>query len=73
MGLHDDIFLTFGKYGPGADHRPIGRVPSSYLKWCLEQDWLERKYEIMVELFEEELSWRDQWGKHFEDERDMRY
>lgn len=72
MGLHDDIFLTFGKYGPGADHRTIGQVPSSYLRWCLEQDWFERTYNL-VELFEEELAWRSQWGENFEDERKITY
>ena len=73
MGFHDDISMTFGKYGPGADHRTIGRTPTSYLRWCLEQDWFERRYEDLVGLFEEELAWRTHWGKNFEDEREITY
>ena len=55
MGLIDGVLMTFGKFGPGADHRSIGDTPSSYLKWCLEQDWFEGKYEELVEPFEREL------------------
>lgn len=73
MGLHDDISIPFGKYGPGADNRSIGRTPSSYLRWCLEQKWMEKLYESMIELFEEELKWRTDYGKHFEDEREITY
>ncbi len=67
MGLIYTIEMPFGKYGPGADHRVIGTVPSSYLRWCLESDWFEEKYPHLVEPFEEELAWRDEWDEHFED------
>ena len=63
MGLIDDQHVPFGKYRGHA----IGNVPSSYLRWCLEQDWFERKYEELIEPFEQELAWRDQFDVHFED------
>lgn len=70
MGLIDDIYLRFGKYFG----KPISNVPSSYLRWCLEQDWFEKKQgEEMVLYFEQELDWRDQMDQHFEDEEDIRY
>ena len=73
MGLHDNIMMTFGKFGPGADHRAIGMIPSSYLKWCTFQDWFEEKYPNLVEPFEEELAWREKWDMDFEDVEEMRY
>lgn len=69
MGLHDDTCLTFGKFRG----RSVSNTPSSYLKWCLEQDWFDRKYEELVPFFEEELNWRTTWNQHFEDEREIRY
>jgi len=68
MGLHADTMMTFGKFGPGADHRPIGHVPASYLRWCLEQDWFEDKHEDLIEIFQEELNWREQWDVKDDDE-----
>lgn len=73
MGLFDEVFLPFGKYGPGSDCRPISRIPSSYLRYLLESDWFERKHEGMVETLEEELSWRTMYDMHFNDEADIRY
>jgi len=69
MGLHDNIYITFGKHFS----KPVSRTPSSYLRWCLEQDWFETKHPTLVEPFEEELQWRDTWDQHFEDEREVRY
>jgi len=69
MGLTDDVYLTFGKHRGTS----VGNTPSSYLKWCLEQDWFENKYGELLEPFEEELNWRTEYGKHFEDMRDIRY
>lgn len=73
MGLFDDVFLSFGKYGPGADHVPLSRIPSSYLRWLLELDWFEREHEDLIETLQEELAWRTQFDSHFEDEADIRY
>jgi uncharacterized protein (DUF3820 family) len=73
MGLIDNVHMPFGIFGPGADYRVIGDVPSSYLRWCLEQDWFERKYESLVEPFEEELAWRDRYDMHFNDVKEVRY
>jgi len=72
MGLHDDIMMTFGKFGPGADLRPIGHVPKSYLRWCLEQDWFEEKHEDLIDLFNEEINWREQWNIK-DDNEEWRY
>lgn len=69
MGLIDDVYLIFGKY----KGESISNTPSSYLKWCLEQDFLEDNYEDLVELFEQELNWRSQMDMHFEDKEDIRY
>ena len=70
MGLRDDIFMPFGKHKGSA----VSETPSSYLRWCLEGDgWFERKYENLVEVFEEELNWRTDYGQHFEDPEDIRY
>ena len=55
MGLFDSVFLSFGKYGPGADRRPVSRIPSSYLRYLLESDWFEREHEDLVETLEGEL------------------
>ena len=66
MGLRDDIFITFGKYKGDA----ISEIPSSYLKWCLYEDFLE---DNLIEVFEEELNWRTTWDQHFEDPADVRY
>lgn len=69
MGLINDIYLPFGKH----TGEPISNVPSSYLKWCLEQDWFEDKYEDLIRSFEEELNWRDLFDMHFEDKADIVY
>ena len=69
MGLIDDIYLPFGKYKSIS----VGNTPSSYLKWCLEQDWFENKYEELLDPFQEELNWRTQMDMHFEDAEDIRY
>lgn len=67
IGLKDGVFLTFGKYGPGAEHRPVSMIPNSYLRWCLEGDWFEKKYPELISSFEEELNWRETWGIRIEE------
>lgn len=70
MGLHDDIIIQFGEKYKG---KSVSETPSSFLRFCLESDWMERKYPDSVEIFEEELSWRTTWDQYFEDPRDVRY
>ena len=67
IGLKDNIFLSFGKYGPGAERKPVSMIPNSYLRWCLEEDWFERKHPELVNVFQEELSWRSLWGVKIEE------
>lgn len=62
IGLRDGVFLSFGKYGPGAGCRPVSMIPNSYLKWCLEEDWFERKHPELINIFQEELNWRETWN-----------
>jgi len=69
MGLRNDVVVMFGKH-LGAT---VAETPSSYIRWCLEQDWFETKYPDLIDPFEEELKWRDDFDGHFEDRRDMRY
>jgi hypothetical protein len=34
--------FPFGKYGPGkGDERSFGEVPSHYLDWLIDQDWID--------------------------------
>lgn len=70
MGLRDDIIISFGEKYRG---HSVSNTPSSFLRWCMEQDWFERKHEDLIDVFEEELNWRTQWNQHFENEEDIRY
>ena len=70
MGLRDDIIISFGEKYKG---KSVSETPSSFLRFCLESDWMERKYPDMVEIFEEELNWRTDYRQHFEDPGDIRY
>ena len=69
MGLHDDITMTFGKFRGTC----VGHVPDWYLKWCLEQDWFERKYEDLIEIFQEELDWREFFDRQIRNEGEVIY
>lgn len=69
MGLHDDIMMPFGKLRG----TPVGHTPDSYLKWCLEQDWFEKKYEDLIDIFQEELNWREQWDLQIRNEGEVIY
>ena len=55
MGLRDDVKMKFGKFRG----KSLAEVPSSYIRWCLEQNWFEEKYEELIDTFGEELQWRD--------------
>jgi len=56
--------MAFGKY-KGKD---IEDIPSSYLKWLLEQNWFnEVYYKDMIEPIEIELRFRDKFNTHFEE------
>jgi len=70
MGLRDDIIISFGEKYKG---KSVSETPSSFLRWCLEQPWFERKHEELIEVFEEELNWRTDYRQHFEDPEDIRY
>ena len=37
---------------------PIDSVPTSYLQWCLEQDWLYDRFPLLVKAIEQELDTR---------------
>ena len=63
----EEFWIPFGKYGPGADHRTVGEVKSSYLRWMLEKfdddDW--SRYPGLYEAVEEEMERRDRSDVHF--------
>jgi len=62
-GSYGELVIPFGKFKGYS----LAEVPNSYLRWCLEQDWFEEKYEDLVEPFEDELAWRDSMGVKIED------
>ena len=54
--------MPFGKHR-GKD---IGDVPSNYLYWLLEQDWMgEKKNWELLEAIEHEIAVRDRSYAHF--------
>ena len=65
--MSGEIPMPFGKFGTGsADPRDVKDVPSDYLTWLLEQDWLEEKYgEELVEEIELVMAERDELDTHW--------
>ena len=55
--------LSFGKH-KGKD---IEDVPSSYLRWLLDQKWFEVSQKDMVKPIETEMKFRDKFNTHFEE------
>jgi len=55
--------IPFGKYRGTS----LESVPDAYLKWLLEQEWMEEKYPNERELVEGELEYREKWGLHVKD------
>lgn len=53
--------LTFGKYKDIS----IDFVNSGYLKWLIEQDWFEEKFQDQWDGVTDELSTRDYEQAHF--------
>ena len=62
-----EIPMPFGKFAPNsADPREVKSIPSDYLQWVLEQDWVEERYgEELVEEIELVLAERDREDKHW--------
>ena len=63
--LQPGLYLPFGK--SQNDKKTIDELSSSYLRWLLEQDWFEKKFDRFIEPIEAELAWRDTMDRHFED------
>jgi len=56
--------ITFGRYSG----KEIGEIPSGYLTWLLEQDWMyEDKKAELLEAIEHEMTVRDRSYAHFYD------
>uniref|UniRef100_A0A6M3M7U4 Quorum-sensing-regulated virulence factor n=1 Tax=viral metagenome TaxID=1070528 RepID=A0A6M3M7U4_9ZZZZ len=54
--------IQFGKYAT----KEIELIPSGYLTWLLEQDWMyEKKHEELLEAIEYEMAVRDRSDGHF--------
>ena len=54
--------ISFGKYAT----QEIELIPSGYLTWLLEQDWMhEKKHEELLEAIEYEMAVRDRSDGHF--------
>lgn len=49
--------LPFGKF-KGID---VEGVPNSYLKWLLDQEWMEEKYSEAIPKIEKELDYRERF------------
>lgn len=62
-----EIDIPFGKFSPnGADPRELKEIPTDYLQWVLEQDWVEDRYgEELVEEIELVLAERDSMDTHW--------
>jgi uncharacterized protein (DUF3820 family) len=56
--------ITFGKF----KGKTVEEIPSSYLKWLAEQDFMDKpsNYNLLEEV-EQELEWRSAFDKHFEE------
>lgn len=70
-GLVDNVYMPFGRNTHKG--KPVGDVPSGYLKWCLEKDWVYNNHPKLVEAIKKELAWRTEWDKHFEKIEDFVY
>ena len=58
------MILPFGKHR-GKD---IGEIPSNYLTWLLEQDWMEEdQYDDLFEEIAWEMATRERSDAHFYD------
>lgn len=60
-GDHQDLPMPFGVH----KDKLIADVPSSYLRWILEQDWFVSKFTDLKKQAEIELEFRDRFDKHF--------
>lgn len=55
-----DVIIPFGKSFKG---KTIEEVPSSYLRWLIN-NISEERYKTLVEAADKELSWREEWDEH---------
>ena len=64
----------FGKFGVKGERREVDRIPSDYLRWVLEQPWVEEKHGVeLIEEIESVMAERDAQGTHwheYEEEAD---
>lgn len=57
--------LPFGKY----KNISLELVPSSYLKWLLEQDWFEEMFESEFSVVVDEMNKRGYEQSHFYEDK----
>ena len=62
-----EMKMPFGKFGPGrGDYRAVREVPSDYLTWILEQEYMADRYgEDLIEEIELVMAERDREDKHW--------
>lgn len=60
-GEHKDIKIPFGKY----KGKLIADVPSNYLNWLREQEFVYTDYPELAKQIKIELEFRDKFDKHF--------
>lgn len=54
-GDYGEMKVAFGKH----QGKQVGDLPTSYMRWCLDQDWFESQYPEYVDAFENELRFRE--------------
>lgn len=59
-GRHEDMAMPFGKH----KGELVADIPDSYLRWLLDQEWVENDYPDLHEQLEIEYGYRKTWRIH---------
>ena len=63
-GSKGNFIMPWGKY----KGEEMSEIPDSYLRWCLEQDWID-KWPKVINAMQDELAYRDANNIEIEEDR----